>query len=115
MIRGMHGLFYSQKAEEARDFFKEQLGFEHVDAGDGWLVFDVAEAEFGVHPVEEGEDGYHELWFWCDDIEATVEELESAGVTFDAPIEDSAFGLTTSFTLPGGVPVGLYEPEHEQP
>jgi catechol 2,3-dioxygenase-like lactoylglutathione lyase family enzyme len=115
MIKGMHGLFYTSKAQEARDFIVEKLGFEHVDAGDGWLIFAVPAAEFGVHPAM-GDDGpSHKLSFWCDDIEATVTELEANDVTFIRPIRDDGFGLTTEFELPGGVPVQIYEPRHPQP
>ena len=47
MIRGMHGLFFTPKAEEARDFIRDKLGFSHVDSGDGWLIFRVPLAELG--------------------------------------------------------------------
>ncbi|MFW6153315.1 MAG: VOC family protein, partial [Halobacteriota archaeon] len=100
----------------ARAFLRDILGLEHVDTGDGWLVFDVPEAELGVHPlVEEGAEPMHQLSFWCDDIEAAVDELEGAGVELLSPVEDRGYGLSTSFELPGGVPVELYEPTYDQP
>lgn len=111
----MHGLFFTEEAERAREFFAEALELDAVDAGDGWLIFDVPDAEFGVHPLEAGEEGFHDISFWCEDIETTVETLESRGVTFTRPIQDEDWGRTTSFELPGGVPVGLYEPKHDQP
>jgi catechol 2,3-dioxygenase-like lactoylglutathione lyase family enzyme len=112
MIRGMHGLFYTPKAEEARAFIRDKLGFPHVDAGDGWLIFRVPRAEFGVHP---GGDVHHEISFWCDDIHATVADLAAKGVSFTSGITDQGYGLVTTFELPGGVSVGLYEPRHAQP
>lgn len=112
MIRGMHGLFYSPQAEAARAFFRDKLQLPHVDAGDGWLIFAVPKAEFGIHP---GETPKHELSFWCDDIEATVAELKQRGVEFKTPVTDQGYGLSTTFELPGGVPVQLYEPRHAQP
>ena len=69
MIKGMHGLFYSSDAEAARAFFRDTLGFAHVDAGDGWLIFGIGGAEFGVHP---GDGPKHDISFLCDDIEGTV-------------------------------------------
>ena len=112
MIQGMHGLFYTPQAEEARQFIRDKLGLAHVDSGDGWLIFGVPKAEFGVHP---GDAAGHELSFWCDDIEATMQELERKGVTFTSPVRDQGYGLVTSFELPGGVKVLLYEPKHPQP
>ena len=112
MIQGLHGLFYTPEAEATRAFVRDKLGLPHVDAGDGWLIFGVPKGEFGVHP---GEKPAHELSFWCDDIHGTVKELEAKGVTFTSGIEDRGYGLVTTFDLPGGVPVILYEPRHEQP
>jgi len=112
MIKGMHGLFYTPKAEEARAFIKEKLGLPNVDAGDGWLIFDVPDAEFGVHPSD---STHHEISFWCDDIETTMSELTAKGVAFTSPVKDQGFGLTTTFQLPGGVEVMLYQPKHPQP
>ena len=112
MIKGMHGIFFTPKAESARTFIQEKLGFPHVDAGDGWLIFKAPQAEFAFHPAE---DTHHEISFWCDDIENTVAELEAKGVSFRTPITDEGFGLVTAFELPGGVEVLLYEPRHPQP
>ena len=112
MIKGMHGTFFTPEAEAMRAFIKDRLGFPHVDAGQGWLIFDVPNAEVGVHP---GEDTHHEVSFWCDDIENTVKELQEDGVRFKSPITDQGFGLVTSFEMPGGVDVMLYEPRHPQP
>jgi uncharacterized glyoxalase superfamily protein PhnB len=112
MIKGMHGLLYTPKAEEARDFLKDKLGFASVDAGDGWLIFDVPKAEVAVHPAN---DTHHEISFWCDDIEATVKELKGRGVTFQTPIEEQPWGRITTMEVPGGATVLLYEPKHPQP
>lgn len=116
MIRGIHGMFFTDEAEEARAFLRDILGLDHVDTGDGWLVFDVPEAELGVHPtLGEGDEPAHQLSFWCDDIEATADELEAAGVELLSPVEDTGYGLATTFELPGGVLVEVYEPSYEQP
>ena len=112
MIKGMHGLFFAPEAEAARSFIRDKLGFANIDSGDGWLIFKVPEAELGIHP---GNDTHHEISFWCDDIGETVEALQGKGVIFKTPIEDRGFGLVTTFELPGGVDVQLYEPKHAQP
>ena len=51
----------------------------------------------------------------CDEIEATVAELESKGVEFTQPVSDEGFGRLTSLKLPGGGELGLYEPRHPIP
>ena len=55
MIRGVHAMFYSSKADALRAFLRDTLGFRGTDVGEGWLIFDVPEADMGVHPT--GEDG----------------------------------------------------------
>ena len=52
MIRGLHAMFYSSKAEELRAFFRDTLGFPGTDVGGGWLIFNPPEADLGVHPTE---------------------------------------------------------------
>jgi hypothetical protein len=51
----------------------------------------------------------------CDDIDATIAELEGKGVEFSRPISDEGFGLLTAIKLPGGGELGLYEPKHPSP
>ena len=35
-----------------RAFIADVLGFAHVDAGGGWLIFGLPPAELAVHPAE---------------------------------------------------------------
>jgi len=48
----------------------------------------------------------------CEDIEATVAELQARGVEFTTPIEDQGFGRVTRLAVPGGGDMGLYQPRH---
>jgi hypothetical protein len=48
----------------------------------------------------------------CDDIQATVQELEAKGARFARPIEDMGFGLGTNLEVPGAGEILLYEPRH---
>ena len=50
MIKGVHTMFYSSKPEELRAFVRDKLGFRCTDVGDGWLIFDIPEADMGCHP-----------------------------------------------------------------
>ena len=36
MIRGMHAMFYSSKADELRAFLRDKLGLRGTDVGEGW-------------------------------------------------------------------------------
>ena len=51
-IIGAHMLLYSPEADALRATLRDVFGFEHVDAGDGWLVFALPPSELGVHPAE---------------------------------------------------------------
>ena len=39
MITAVHTLVYAADPERARAFFRDVLGWPHVDAGGGWLIF----------------------------------------------------------------------------
>ena len=108
-IIGMHALMYSKKDEETRRFFREVLGFRSVDAGHGWLIFAAPPTELAIHPTEN--DEHHELYFMCDDIEATVADLQAKGVQTQ-PIQEQRWGRMTQLTLPSGDRLGIYEPRH---
>jgi catechol 2,3-dioxygenase-like lactoylglutathione lyase family enzyme len=113
VINGAHAIVYSEDAEALRAFFRDVLEFPSVDAGGGWLIFGLPPAELAAHPAESG--GRHELYLMCDDITATVAELEGRGVRFSRPVSDEGFGLVTAIELPGGGELGLYEPRHATP
>lgn len=114
MITGAHALIFSEDAAGVRAFLRDKLGFDHVDAGDGWLIFALPPAELGVHPG--GGEGVpasgEQLWLMCDDLAATMADLRAKGVTFQHEPQEAGFGLITQIELPGGSTVGLYEPRH---
>ena len=110
MITGGHAIIYSQQADDVRALFRDTLGFNSIDAGDGWLIFGLPSAEVAMHPAEG--PSHHELYLLCDDINATVQELMAKGVEFSKPISDEGWGLLTAIRLPGGGELGIYEPRH---
>jgi catechol 2,3-dioxygenase-like lactoylglutathione lyase family enzyme len=115
MIRGVHTMFYTSEPEALRAFIRDKLGFPHTDVGDGWLIFDLPEADMGCHPAgpEEGAPaGQHDISFYCDDIRTTVAELMARGVEFTDDVEDRGYGLVTHFRMPGDMVVQLYEPRY---
>jgi catechol 2,3-dioxygenase-like lactoylglutathione lyase family enzyme len=108
-ITGVHLLLFSPEAEALRQTLRDALGWPHVDAGGGWLIFATPPAEIGVHP---GTTPGHEISLMCDDLEATVAELRSKGVTLRGEPEPRQFGRAITAVLPGGVEVLLYQPTH---
>jgi hypothetical protein len=119
MINGVHLLLYSPDPEVDRAFFHEVLGFQSVDAGEGWLIFALPPAEIGIHPgdgkfVERHAN--HELsgsvvYLMCDDLHATEDSLKAKGAE-TTEIVQAGWGITTTVRLPGGGGLGLYQPRH---
>ena len=115
MIRGIHGLFYTSKPDEARAFVRDKLRLTYADIGGGWLISDVPEADFSFHPTKGSGNppsGTHVVSFYCDDIKGTVASLKKNGVVFDDKVSEVEFGFITHFKMPGGVKVLLYEPKY---
>jgi hypothetical protein len=116
MIKGVHTMFYSANASGLRKFLKEKLGFKATDVGGGWLIFDLPEADMGVHPTYKSDppSGTADISFYCDDIEKTVKKLKTKGVRFKGKIEDHGYGLVTYFKAPGNFYVQLYQPKYKK-
>jgi catechol 2,3-dioxygenase-like lactoylglutathione lyase family enzyme len=110
MIKGAHVIVYSKDATSDRAFFRDVLGFRSVDAGHGWLIFALPPAEVAVHP-DDGENGRHELYLMCDDLETEMAVLRKKGISFSG-IQKERWGSITRIKLPGGGQIGLYEPKH---
>lgn len=113
MIRGVHTMFYSSEPEALRAFLRDKLDLPAVDVGEGWLIFDLPEADMGCHPADPGEgapSGTHNISFYCDDIAATVARLQERGVEFTGPVTNQGYGLVTFFKVPGNFDVQLYQP-----
>jgi catechol 2,3-dioxygenase-like lactoylglutathione lyase family enzyme len=108
-ITGAHVLLYTPEADALRSVLQDIMGWRHVDAGGGWLIFALPPAEVAVHPAE---GASHELSLMCDDIAATVAELGAKGIEFKDEPKDQGWGVVTTMVLPGGVDVLLYEPRH---
>ena len=109
MVFGAHVIVYSKDAEADRAFLRDVLGFPSVDAGHGWLIFALPPAEVAVHPAEE--NGRHELYFVCDDLQAEMAALAKKGVSC-SEVHQERWGSLTTIGLPGGGRVGLYQPKH---
>ena len=116
MITGIHGMFYSSEPEALRVYLRDVLRLPSKDVGGGWLIFDLARSDVGVHPVAHPgapPSGTHEVCFFCDDLESTVASIRERGGVFDDDISDQGYGWVVHLTMPGGVRVQLYQPKYE--
>ncbi|HEY1985398.1 MAG TPA: VOC family protein [Terracidiphilus sp.] len=115
MIHGAHLLLYSSNPEADRAFFRDVLRFEHVDAGDGWLIFALPPAELAVHPAPPAQPGAGlaaaTVYLMCDNLRDTLDALTAQGVPH-TEIQEARWGTISSIRLPGGAHLGLYEPRH---
>ena len=109
MITGAHVVLYTPEAEALRVVLRDVMGWSHVDAHEGWLIFALPPAELGVHPADAPR---HELSVMCDDIHATVADLRERGIEIRGEPEAAGFGVQVTMVLPGGVEVMLYQPRH---
>ena len=119
MITSVHTLIYSDDAEATRAFLRDVLEWPYVESDGGWLIFKTGPSELGIHPTSgthEGEEWshprHHSVSLMCDDVEATVIELEAKGAEFSGAIQDLGFGLGITLELPGAGGMLLYQPKH---
>ncbi|MDE3156560.1 MAG: extradiol dioxygenase [Acidobacteriota bacterium] len=111
-ITGAHTIIYSEKPDADRAFLRDVLGFPHVDAGGGWLIFALPPAEVAVHPADA--NGAHEFYLMVDDVAEFASAMAARGVACSPPRE-LRWGLLTQLSLPGGGTLGIYEPRHPRP
>ena len=112
MINGAHIVIYTKDAEADRAFFRDVLKLSSVAAGHGWLIFAMPPFEVAFHDSENNDR--HELYFMCDDIAATLKDLQLKNVKV-SEVNEQRWGKLATFTLPGGGKIGIYEPKHASP
>ncbi len=112
MISGAHIIIYSTDPEADRGFFRDVLKLDHVDVGDGWLIFGLPPSEAAFHPSKKND--VHELFLMCEDVEAFINEMKRSKIACDE-VENAGWGLVTRLELPGGGKLGVYQPRHERP
>jgi hypothetical protein len=109
-ITGVHALIYTSEPEAVRAVFRDVFGWDHVDAGDDWLIFKLPPAELGVHPSQY--EVRRELSLMCDDLEATMADFRAKGIEFEGEPVDEGWGLTINMVLPGNTKLMLYVPRY---
>ena len=111
MIIGTHAMIFSKDADADRAFLRDVLEIPCIDSGGGWLIFALPPAELGVHG---GDNGFHQVYLICDDVEAFVANMAAKGVTCGG-IQSEPWGRITSVPLPGGGTLGVYQATHARP
>src|SRR5262249_17721927 len=109
--------FYTSQPNTLRALLRDVLELSYTDVGEGWLIFDVPDAEMGCHPADPehgAPSGLNHISFYCDDVEKTVAKLKERGVEFTTGIEDHGYGLVTHFKMPGDFAVQLYQPRYKR-
>ena len=118
MITAVHTLVYAEDAVAARAFFRDVLGWPHVDAHGGWLIFKTGSSELGVHPTsgDSGEKGGRRNSTTRSLSCATTSpgRWQSSRQRGQPPreIRDDGYGMTTTLVVPGAGEMVLYEPKH---
>ena len=77
MITGAHAMIFTKDEAADRAFLRDVLEIPCIDSGGGWLIFKLPPAELGVHS---GENGFHQVYFMCDDVEEFLAEMAAKGV-----------------------------------
>jgi catechol 2,3-dioxygenase-like lactoylglutathione lyase family enzyme len=127
MITALHTLVYAEDPAAARDFFRDVLRFPATDTGGGWLIFRTGPSELGVHPSTwdhggesggaqpGGTDQRFDLSLICDDLAATMAELEERGAEFEGGVTEQPWGTTVRLLVPGAGAMTLYQPRYDPP
>jgi predicted enzyme related to lactoylglutathione lyase len=111
VITGVHIEIVNDDVEEAYAFLRDKLGLPGFDAGGGYLIFEPGEVEVSV--VTEAPPPY-QLSFICDNLDATMSELESRGVACTRPVREESWGRVTEFSLPNGRSVQVYQRKYSK-
>jgi catechol 2,3-dioxygenase-like lactoylglutathione lyase family enzyme len=119
MITGAHFIFFSKDSDSDGAFFRDVLGLRAVDAGGGWLIFALPPTEAAFHPA--GADFVQDaaghpmraavLYLMCDNLSEQIQTLAGKNVVCSAVVEER-WGTRTTFRLPSGGEIGLYQPSH---
>jgi catechol 2,3-dioxygenase-like lactoylglutathione lyase family enzyme len=123
VITALHTLVYADDPEAARAFFRDVLRLPGVDTGGGWLIFRTGPSELGVHPASwEGVGGGAErtpqafdVSLMCDDLAATMAEIQGRGAQLDGPVQEQPWGSTVMVRVPGAGSIMLYQPKYRPP
>ena len=112
MIIGAHTVIHTSNPSADRAFLSDALKLRGVDAGGGFMIFGLPTAEVSLH--EAGDQGAHELFLLCDDVQSFIRQMRKRNVAC-GDIKDQGWGLLTQIILPSGGKLSVYQPRHARP
>ena len=111
MITGVHIEIVNEDVEELYVFLRNKLGLPHYGAGGGFLIFEPSDIELSAGTTAPPP---YQLSFICDDLDATIGELESRGVACKKPIREESWGRVTEISLPNGRSAQVYQRKYSK-
>ncbi|MEX1255848.1 MAG: hypothetical protein WEE64_16075 [Dehalococcoidia bacterium] len=111
MITGVHIEIVNEDVDELYVFLRDKLELANYDAGGGFLIFEPSEIELSAGTTAPPP---YQLSFICDDIDATISDLESRGVACAKPIREESWGRVTEISLPNGRAAQVYQRKYGQ-
>src|SRR5947208_2822481 len=99
MFKGLNFILaHVQSIEQVLPFYTEKLGLEIEAQGPGFVQFKLPKGEGASYALSQ-EDNVEpkastELWWYVDDAEATLAELQARGVAIINELKDEPFGRT---------------------
>ena len=109
MISGAYVMIFTRDEPADRAFLRDVLELPSIGDGEHWLTFKLPPTELGVHGHDRND--FHQIYFICDDLDATMAKLAKKGVACSEP-QTADWGRSTAMKLPGGGQLGLYEAYH---
>ena len=71
--------------------------------------------DHGGRATRSGTDQRFDLSLLCDDLAATMAELEERGAEFEGGVTEQSWGTTVQLVVPGAGTMTLYQPRYEPP
>jgi len=99
--------------EQVLPFYTEKLGFEIADQLPGFIQFKQPNGVGAAYALSE--EGHVEprasveLWWYVDDAEATLAQLQARGVSIVEGLADQPFGRTLAVQDPAGNKIYLLQ------
>ncbi len=82
--KNVHAIVAVKDLARARKFYEETLGLQEIDENPGGVMFQSGGSKLFVYPSEFAGTNQANAASWeVEDIEATVDELKSKGITFE--------------------------------
>jgi predicted enzyme related to lactoylglutathione lyase len=114
MLNGLNFvLAHVPSIEQVLPFYTEKLGFEIEDQAPGFIQFKQPRGEGATYALSE--EGHIEprssveLWWYVDNAEATLAELQARDIPIVDPLTDQPFGRTLAIQDPAGNKIYLLQ------